>query len=296
VTCSSPIPIPRRPLPSRAISAQAGDQLAVGMALQVVMLVALAAGVGLHAVGWAWGLGFGVATRALLATGLRRSRRFALGPADQVTLARTVLVGGVTALAADGWTRPVPVTVLVGLTGAALLLDGVDGRVARRTGTASAFGARFDMEVDAFLILVLSVALVRPVGVWVVAIGAMRYAFVLAGIALPWLTASLPARFARKVVAAVQGVVLVVAVADVLPPAVTRAGVLFALVALCWSFGRDVIWLAHSHSRTRIRPGSRPESRSGSRSEHAHDHDLPLRSTPQTPVIMQLHRDHATSR
>ena len=36
-------------------------------------------------------------------------------------------------------------------------LDAVDGQVARRTGTVSALGARFDMEVDAFLILVLSV-------------------------------------------------------------------------------------------------------------------------------------------
>ena len=38
----------------------------------------------------------------------------------------------------------------------ALALDWVDGQVARRTGTCSAFGARFDMETDAFLILVLS--------------------------------------------------------------------------------------------------------------------------------------------
>ena len=37
------------------------------------------------------------------------------------------------------------------------VLDAVDGHVARRTGTATAFGARFDMEVDAFLIVVLSV-------------------------------------------------------------------------------------------------------------------------------------------
>ena len=45
----------------------------------------------------------------------------------------------------------------------ALALDGVDGQVARRTGTASELGARFDMEVDAFLILVLSVAAGRVV-------------------------------------------------------------------------------------------------------------------------------------
>ena len=42
------------------------------------------------------------------------------------------------------------------LASVALILDGVDGKVARRTRNASAFGARFDMEVDAFLILVFS--------------------------------------------------------------------------------------------------------------------------------------------
>ena len=50
----------------------------------------------------------------------------------------------------------------------ALALDGVDGQVARRTGTVSALGARFDMEVDAFLVLVLSV----HVAVLVDAVGA----------------------------------------------------------------------------------------------------------------------------
>ena len=44
------------------------------------------------------------------------------------------------------------------LSSVALALDGVDGQVARRTRTVSALGARFDMEVDAFLVLVLSVA------------------------------------------------------------------------------------------------------------------------------------------
>ena len=44
------------------------------------------------------------------------------------------------------------------LAAVALVLDAVDGRVARRTGTVHPLGARFDMETDAFLILVLSAA------------------------------------------------------------------------------------------------------------------------------------------
>ena len=43
----------------------------------------------------------------------------------------------------------------------ALALDAVDGRVARRTGTVSPFGARLDGEADAFLMLVLSVHVAR---------------------------------------------------------------------------------------------------------------------------------------
>ena len=60
---------------------------------------------------------------------------------------------------------------------ALLVLDAVDGRVARRTGTTSSFGARFDGEADAFLILVLSVYVAARLGSWVLVIGAARYAF-----------------------------------------------------------------------------------------------------------------------
>ena len=61
-----------------------------------------------------------------------------------------------------------------------LTLDGVDGRVARARGEATAFGARFDMETDAAMLAVLSVA-VAALGIagwWVLAIGAMRYGYV----------------------------------------------------------------------------------------------------------------------
>lgn len=222
------------------------DGPTVGLVLQFGLLTGLGATCGLHTAGWVTGSAVGVGTWALLGSGLRRSGTRSLGPANRVTLARTVLVGGVAALAADSLTRPVPMTVVVILTGIALLLDGVDGQVARRTGSSSPLGARFDMEVDAFLILVLSALLVRPIGPWVLAIGGMRYAFVAAARLLPWLTAELPPRFSRKVVAAIQGTALVVAVAGVLPRTLTVASVQLALAALCWSFGRDVIWLRRS--------------------------------------------------
>ena len=104
-----------------------------------------------------------------------------LALADWVTLARATLAVGVAALVADSFDRPAPVALLVSLAALALVLDAVDGWVARRTRTAGTLGAQFDGEVDAFLILVLSVYVARSAGAWVLAIGAARYAFLAAG-------------------------------------------------------------------------------------------------------------------
>ena len=101
------------------------------------------------------------------------------------------------------------------------MLDAVDGWVARRTGTVTAFGGRFDGEVDAFLILVLSLYVAPAVGWWVLAAGLARYAFAVAGWVLPWMRGRLEYRYWRKVVTAAAGIVLAVAAADVLPHGVT---------------------------------------------------------------------------
>lgn len=220
---------------------QSWSRTLAGAALaQVALLVLLSLFSGLGPVGWLAATGYTAAVWFGLAAGLRRAGKVSLGPADKVTLARSTLVGCVTALVADLVQTPV---LLVALTLVALVLDGVDGQVARRTGTASPLGARFDMEVDAFLILVLSSYVATQVGPWVVVIGLMRYAFIAAGRAMAWLRAPLPPTMAGKVVAAIQGVVLVVATAGVLPLSVTSSAVAGALAALAWSFGRSVRWL-----------------------------------------------------
>ncbi|WP_457112203.1 CDP-alcohol phosphatidyltransferase family protein [Marmoricola sp. URHA0025 HA25] len=155
-----------------------------------------------------------------------------------MTLARSVLVGVVAVLALAGdFAARVP--ILVAVASVALLLDGVDGWVARRTGTASAFGARFDLEVDAFLILVLSLYVAPATGWWVLLIGLARYAFVAAGRALPWLRGTAPPRPWCKVVAVVQGVVLTVAAAGLVPAGWMRLALAVALVLLAESFGRE---------------------------------------------------------
>jgi phosphatidylglycerophosphate synthase len=219
---------------------------------QVMMGAALAGTVGLSEAGWVVGVTCGLIMNAALARGLLRYRPHQLGPADWVTLARATLAVGVVALVTDSFDEPAHVTMLVTLSALALALDAVDGRVARRSKTASKLGARFDGEVDAFLILVLSVYVARSTGAWVLAIGAARYAFFAAGWLLPWMREPLPPRFWRKVVAATQGVVLTIAAAKVLPPALTQAALVGALALLCESFGRDVWWLwAHRPTTAR---------------------------------------------
>ena len=216
---------------------------AAGLIAQVALLLALAGTVGLGAAGWVVGLASAVGTDAGLARGLRRTGAGSLGPANRVTLARAALVCGVAALVAQSFAGSGPRAVLVGLATVALALDAVDGRVARRTGTVSALGARFDMEVDAFLILVLSVYVAPAAGAWVLAIGVARYALGAAGWVLPWLRQPVPPRRWRKVVAAIQGIVLTAAASDVFPEPASRAALAVALVLLAESFGRDVWWL-----------------------------------------------------
>ena len=214
-----------------------------GLVGQVLLLTALTATVGLGPAGWMAGLASAALVDVTLAHGLVRDPAERLGPAGWVTLARATLALGVAALTADSFVRGVPVALLVGLAAVALVLDYVDGEVARRTGTVSELGGRLDGEVDAFLILALSVYVAPIAGAWVLAIGAARYVFLAAGWALPWMRARLPRRDWRKTVAATQGIVLAVAGADVLPLPLVEAALAIALAMLAESFGRDVLWL-----------------------------------------------------
>jgi phosphatidylglycerophosphate synthase len=225
----------------------------IGLTAQVALLAVLASTVGLSAAGWLVGIACGVLTNGLLARGLERSGAVGLGPANRITLVRATIVGGVAAMVADGFVRPAHVAALVVIAAVALGLDAVDGWVARHTRTASVLGARFDMEVDAFLILALSVYVGRSVGPWVLAIGAARYLFVASGWLLPWLRTPTPPRYWCKVVAAIQGIVLTIGVAGMLPVPAIDAVLVAALALLVESFGHDVWWL-HRFARVPARP------------------------------------------
>jgi phosphatidylglycerophosphate synthase len=177
-----------------------------------------------------------------------------VGYANLVTGGRLLLVGCVAALVtqpatvAMGWTAVVVSTITA-------LLDIADGWVARRTGTATAFGARFDMEVDALLVMVLAVLAWDwgKAGVWVLSSGLMRYGFVAAGWVLPWLRRPLPPSLRRKVVCVVQIVALIVVLGPIVRPPLSTLIAGAGLLILGYSFLVDVVWLWRNATPTRAR-------------------------------------------
>ncbi|MFL6045669.1 MAG: CDP-alcohol phosphatidyltransferase family protein [Propionibacteriaceae bacterium] len=170
--------------------------------------------------------------------------------ADLVTLARGLgvcFLAGFTLQALAGGLARNGVLAMIIMGTLCLMLDGVDGRVARARGEATAFGARFDVETDAAMLIVLSIA-VAALGIagwWVLAIGAMRYCYVATSLVVPALRTSLPYRYSGKVIAVVQAVALLAALAFGLAQGahwLPTILLLAALASLCWSFGRSVLW------------------------------------------------------
>ncbi len=185
------------------------------------------------------------ATMLLAAGYLRGGHPFArLGPGNQTTAARALLVALLVALIGE------PIDVRIAWTAAsvsaiAAALDGLDGWLARRSRMASAFGARFDMEIDALLILALSVLAWRfgKAGAWVMMSGALRYAFVGAGSLFDWMRRPLPPGRRRQTICVVQVAALTLTVAPIVTAPASAYLAALALASLCWSFLVDTMWL-----------------------------------------------------
>lgn len=184
-------------------------------------------------------------TMLVAAGSVRNGHPFAqFGLANQITTVRAAIVALIVGLlfepAQHTWMTIAAVAGLVVTT-----LDGVDGWAARRSGMASAFGARFDMEVDALLILALSGLAWQTgkAGAWIVLAGLLRYVFVAGMWTTDWMNRSLPHSQRRRAVCAVQiaGLSLIM-LPIVAPPASTWfSAALLAL--LTYSFAVDTGWL-----------------------------------------------------
>ncbi|MBC7136422.1 CDP-alcohol phosphatidyltransferase family protein [Oceanibaculum nanhaiense] len=173
------------------------------------------------------------------------------GAANLVTLTRAAgvcllagFVGWADDAAALGWLLPL-------MAAALLALDGLDGWLARRFGLASAYGARFDMEVDGFLILVLALLVAEgtAAGPWVVLCGALRYLF-LAWLALmPRYDRPLPPSLRRKSVFVVQAIALVGALVPGLPDIAAIALAALAAGLVSASFAIDSFGLYRTEKK-----------------------------------------------
>ena len=231
---------------AQRVSAGATLAVAFGGVTVVLAAFALERGLGLgSAVVWRAAAGVLVGGGLLLMLTSQHLRARSFGAANGVTLVRGALTLLLAALigarggVALGW------AVVAGAV-MAVALDGVDGWLARRRNEASAFGARFDMETDALLILVLAALVwqLDKTGIWILAAGLLRYAFVLASYALPWMERSLPPSRRRQAVCVLQIVSLIGALLPAVLPPWSSAVALAGLALLVGSFAVDVVWLA----------------------------------------------------
>ena len=188
------------------------------------------------------GTSFAVATALFAVLLSRRHPHRRLGAANVVTVIRMAVVAlllGVVA-AFDSF-ADVAVVLTLGAGTIALILDGVDGYLARRQRTVSAFGASFDMEVDAAFGLVLALlAMHGPAGAIALLLGLPRYLFAIAAVVAPWLNGPLDERYSRKVVCVVQLIALLALQLPILPAPLAIGLVAAAGLSLAWSFGVDV--------------------------------------------------------
>ena len=250
---------PLSPAATAALASRTGDialvglELGMGMALLGLVLAGLVVAIGLPGLSVMWAV---LVYAGMVVLVLRHwpDQGQSLGVANRITLGRGLLVA-VLAGATAGFPTLAPhagVLALVALV--ALALDGVDGWAARRWHCASEFGARFDMELDAFLMLVLCALLwvLDKAGMWVFAIGGMRYLFVVATRVWPWLAAPLPPSQRRKVVCVWQIGSLLVCLLPGVRGSSAQILLGAALALLVWSFALDVRWLQRQHARRAV--------------------------------------------
>lgn len=199
-----------------------------------------------------------------------RRRPFVVTAADVVTHVRVTLLAVIAALlaaaalpATDRQVGSALVVVVAALALASVVLDGVDGRVARARGEDSAAGGRFDIAVDCALAAVLSLAVAGRLGWWVLLIGALPYLFGVAGRVWPWLRAPLPPRTSRKVIGVLPPLVLAAALLPAVPPTAASVMIGAVLALVLASFGRDVLLLRGGPVRAAAAapPGPKPGAR-----------------------------------
>jgi phosphatidylglycerophosphate synthase len=165
------------------------------------------------------------------------------GPANQITAFRVAIVSLVAALLGEHvsgqWSIAIVAAALL-----VTLLDGLDGRAARQAGMTSRFGARFDMEIDALFVMILSMLAwtMGKAGAWILLAGLLRYLYIGAMWLFPRMRSPEPPSLRRKAICVVQIVGLSVITFPMFVPPVSAWICAALLLTLVYSFGVDALW------------------------------------------------------
>lgn len=181
---------------------------------------------------------------ALIGFGYLLARTSAVrGRADWITTVRVALAVVLFGLYVQD---PQPTWAKLGLATLALVLDGVDGRIARRFGPTR-HGAVFDMEADAFYVLTLCgiAHLHVGLGAWVLILAALRPLYVFALVILqrflPAQTPNHEGSLRGKLIHVLNIGALLLVQAPLVPVAAKSAAAAAATVLLGYSFAADFI-------------------------------------------------------
>lgn len=154
-----------------------------------------------------------------------RQYRFFAGPANWLTFIRLI----VTIYATTNFSS-LSVSVFFVLMLGSMLLDVLDGFVARKLSISSEFGRVFDMEADAYFVMALGLYFyfTTDLGLWLLLPGLMRYVYRLCILAFPQPSFS---ESKKQYAAVLAGLNFVILLAAILLPQMQQ------LIALVFSTG-----------------------------------------------------------
>lgn len=124
-----------------------------------------------------------------------------------------------------------------------LILDGVDGWLAKRNYESSEFGAYFDKETDAFFMLILCLLAIGNgfIWSWVLLLGLLRYLFAMF---LFLYKTEVKAERRSRMGRIIYVIVVSSLLSAFLPfPVIYQPAILLATALLGYSFSRDILWI-----------------------------------------------------